>query len=272
MGRGWLLALPISMLLVLFLLPLAIMVRQSFSGADGALSTYVSIATNPALFWPLIYTFRTAASVTVTALLISYPVAYVLSGITGRWLNIAVALILIPFWTSTVIRTYAWMVLVQRNGIVNDMLVAARIVHRPLRLIGSDPVVQIAMVQLMLPFMLLPLLSSFRGIDRLYLRAASVLGANPLRQFVHVFLPLSMPGVTAGCALVFISSLGFYVTPALLGGSQQMISVVIEQQASRLLNWPMASALGTVLLAITAAMFFAYERAISATSRQRGSK
>ena len=118
----------------------------------------------------------------------------------------------------------------------------------------------------MLPFMILPLLSTMRGIDNNLLRAAAVMGANPFRQFISVYLPLSMPGVSAGCVLVFITSLGFYITPALLGGQRTMVAVLIEQQASRLLNWPLASALATILLVLTCALFVIYER----TMRQTG--
>jgi ABC-type spermidine/putrescine transport system permease subunit I len=270
-GRGarWLLALPLAMLAVLFVLPLAIMARQSFSADGGMFSTYVGIATNPALYWPLIYTFWVAALVTLATLILSYPVAFIVSNLKGRWLTISFALILIPFWTSTVIRTYAWIVLLQRRGVLNEALLGMGVIDRPLRLMGTDMGMQIAMVHVMLPFMMLPLLNAFRGIDPVYLRAASVLGANPFRQFLRVYLPLSLPGVSAGCALVFITSLGFYVTPALLGGSQQMAAVMIETQASRLLNWPMASALGTVLLVMTCLLFFIYERALSRLTRSR---
>lgn len=270
-GRGarWLLALPLAMLVVLFIVPLAIMARQSFSAEQGAFSTYIGIFTNPSLYWTLVYTFQVAAVVTVAALVLSYPVAFLVSNLKGRWLTISLALILIPFWTSTVIRTYAWIVLLQRRGVLNEALLGSGLIDRPLRLMGTDLAMQVAMIHVMLPFMLLPLLNAFRGIDPVYLRAASVLGANPFWQFLRVYLPLSLPGVSAGCALVFITSLGFYVTPALLGGSRPMIAVMIETQASRLLNWPMASALGTVLLLMTCGFFFLYERALHHLTRGR---
>jgi len=270
-GRGarWLLALPLGMLLILFVIPLAIMARESLSDERGAFATYVEIATNAGLYWSLIYTFQVAAIVTIATLILSYPVAFIVSSLKGRWLTIAFALILIPFWTSTVIRTYAWIVLMQRRGIVNDTLLGVGAIERPLRLMGTDLAMQIAMIHVMLPFMMLPLLNAFRGIDPVYLRAASVLGANPFWQFLRIYLPLSLPGVSAGCALVFITSLGFYVTPALIGGSQPMIAVMIETQASRLLDWPMASALGTVLLLITCLFFFLYERALNSLTRGR---
>ena len=254
---------PGALFVALFVLPLLIMVLQSFADPKGPSGTYGAIVTNPALYGPLLYTFEVAATVTVATLVLAYPVAVLVSTLQGRWLTLALALVVIPFWTSTVIRTYAWIVLVQRRGILNEAMLALGLIDRPLRLIGSDAVVQIAMVHLMLPFMILPLLNALRSIDRVYLQAASVLGANPFQQFMRVYLPLSLPGVSAGCALVFISTLGFYVTPALLGGSNLMISVLIEQQASRLLNWPLASALGTLLLLISCALFLLYERMLS---------
>ena len=126
-------------------------------------------------------------------------------------------LVLIPFWTSVVIRTYAWAALFQRRGLVNDLLVQMGIVDEPVKFIYNNTGVLIGMVQILLPFMILPLLNAMRRMDMTLIRAAAILGANPLRVFMHVYLPLSMPGVTAGVLLVFISAVGFYVTPAVLG-------------------------------------------------------
>ena len=250
------------MLVLFFALPLFTMIGQSLTGKQGTFATYHNILTQPGLLVPIIYTFGVALTVTLFALVLSYPVAFVISSLRGRLFTLSMALILIPFWTSTVIRTYAWIVLLQRRGVLNELLLASGIITHPLRLTGSDFGMQIAMVHIMLPFMMLPLLNTMRGIDRTYLRAASVLGANPFWQFTRVFLPLSLPGVSAGCTLVFISSLGFYITPALLGGSNTMIAVLIEQEASRLLDWPTASALGTVLLVLTCLLYVVYERAM----------
>jgi len=160
-----------------------------------------------------------------------------------------------------VIRTYAWMVLFQRKGVINGLLVDLGLVDDPLRVMHNNFGVHIGMVHIMLPFMLLPLISAFRNIDPSFMRAAGVLGANPIRSFWHVYLPLSMPGVSAGVALVFITSLGFYITPALLGGAQNMmVAVLIEQQVSITVNWELASALATLLLLLTAALYIVYDR------------
>lgn len=259
-GSAALFIVPLALLVLFFLAPLLVLLLQSLWKDGLTLANYAAVLGNWNTLSSLGYTFRIAATVTAAALLLSYPVAYVVSRARGSLLYLAVAMILVPFWTSTVIRTYAWIVVLQRRGILNDLLIGAGLTDQPLRLMNNGVGMQVAMVHIMLPFMILPLLSAMRGIDDTLIRAASVLGANPLRQFLSVYLPLSLPGVAAGCSLVFISSLGFYITPALIGGPNMMVAVVIEQQASRLLNWPLASALATILLALTCLLFIVYER------------
>ena len=252
---------PAAMLAVFFVLPLLYLMFRSFAEPEPGIGTYVRLFSNVAYLKVLLYTVQVSASVTVVTLVMAYPVAWLISRAHGRMLHLALAFVIIPFWTSAVIRTYAWIVLFQRRGVLNDFLISAGLTDEPLRLMYNSLGVHIGMVHIMLPFMILPLFSSMRSIDGTYMRAASVLGANPLRQFVHVYLPLSMPGVTAGCLLVFITSLGFFITPALLGGPQNMmIAVLIEQQATRLLDWPMASALATVLLVVTGVLYLIYDR------------
>lgn len=263
----WVVSFPLLLVTLFFLVPLAVMVAQSLHTDSTHTNAYVRTLSNRAVISSLLYTFSVALSVTLIALLLSYPVAFFVAKARGSVFKLAMALILIPFWTSTVIRTYAWVVLMQRRGVLNELLLAGGLIDQPLRLIGSDTGTEVAMVHLMLPLMMLPLLNAMRGIDPVYLRAASVLGANPFWQFVHVYFPMTLAGVSAGCTLVFISALGFYVTPAMLGGSSSMVAVMIEQQASRLLDWPAASALGTVLLMLTCGLFVVYERAIAGTRR-----
>jgi ABC-type spermidine/putrescine transport system permease subunit I len=149
----------------------------------------------------------------------------------------------------------------QRYGPVNNTLLELGIVDEPVAFIYNDVGVLIGMVQILLPFMILPLLNTMRGVDPMLLRAAEVVGASPARVLWHVYLPLTMPGITAGCLLVFISATGFYVTPAVLGGPKQMmIGVLIEQYVNQTLNWPVASALATILLVVTALLYLLYER------------
>jgi len=262
-ARGYFLILlaPVLFLLLFFLWPLMTVVVRSF-GSDGDLFVYfLTVFERSSYLKVLGYTFQVAASVTLLCLLIAYPVAVLISRLRGGWLQVSFALILVPFWTSTVIRTYAWMVLFQRKGVINGFLTDYGLVDKPLRFMHNDIGVHIGMVHIMLPFMLLPLISAFRNIDPSYMRAAGVLGANPIRSFWHVYLPLSMPGVSAGVALVFITSLGFYITPALLGGAHNMmIAVLIEQQVSVTVNWELASALATLLLLLTVALYIVYDR------------
>lgn len=268
-GRAWspargyfvILLLPTLFLAVFFVWPMAAVIARSFGGEGSVFAQYLTVFERSSYIKVLLYTLQVATTVTLLCLVIAYPVAALIARLRGGWLQISFALILVPFWTSTVIRTYAWMVLFQRKGMVNGLLIDLGFIDTPLRLMHNNFGVHIGMVHIMLPFMLLPLISAFRNIDPTYMRAAGVLGANPLRSFWHVYLPLSMPGVSAGVALVFITSLGFYITPALLGGARNMmVAVLIEQQVSITVNWELASALASLLLIVTAGLYILYDR------------
>jgi ABC-type spermidine/putrescine transport system permease subunit I len=198
--------------------------------------------------------------VTICTLILGYPVAYLISSVTTTKSNLLIVLVLVPFWTSILVRTYAWMVLLGRQGIINELLQSMGIIDQPLRLLNTRFAVYVSMVHILLPFMILPLYSVMRGIDRSVLRAAEGLGARPSAVFRQVMLPLSLPGVAAGCLLVFILSLGFYITPALVGGPKDlMISVLIAQQVD-LFNWAFASALAAVLLVGALLIFVIFNR------------
>jgi len=259
--RVWILA-PALFFLLFFVLPIAKVITTSFLGDGISLAAYTALFSDITYVTVLLYTARVALVVTLLTLLLSYPVAWVITGLRGSLLRLCLGLILVPFWTSAVIRSYAWLVIFQRRGALNDMLLWLGVIDVPLRPLSNGVGMNVGMVHIMLPFMILPLLSTMWRIDQTLLRAAAVLGANPFRQFLHVYLPLSMPGVSAGSLLVFITSLGFFITPALLGGGQHMMAaVLIQQQASRLLNWPLASGLGTVLLVSTCLLYILYEKA-----------
>ena len=260
-GYAAMLLLPGLVLAVFFIWPMTLVVLRSFTDPTLNIDSYVEVFSRPAYLRVLRNTLEVATSVTIGCVLVGYPVAAVIAGFRGGLLNLCFALILIPFWTSTVIRTYAWMVLFQRKGVLNGFLQQVGLIDQPLELMRNFTGVQIGMVHVLLPFMILPLLATLRGIDPVYMRAAGVLGANPLRAFLHVYLPLSMPGISAGVLLVFINALGFFITPALLGSERQMmIAMLIEQQVSVTVNWPLASALATMLLLVTVAIYLAYER------------
>jgi putative spermidine/putrescine transport system permease protein len=218
----------------------------------------ISDITHFRIFWT---TFEISLLVTVLALALGYPLAYLMSQLPPRWANVCLIFVLIPFWTSLLVRTYAWLVLLQRRGLVNQTLVDLGLIDAPLRLVHNYTGTVIGMLHIMLPFMILPLYAALRAVDRNYMLAAANLGASPTRAFWTVFFPLSLPGVFAGSLLVFILCLGFYVTPALLGGGRvMMVSMKIQQNAGLYFDWGAASALGVVLLAVTLAIFWVLGR------------
>jgi len=197
-------------------------------------------------------TFVISFWVTLLCVLIGYPVAYTLTTLSQRWANIAMALVLVPFWTSILVRTTAWFILFQREGPVNALLQSLRIVDAPVTMIFTRFAVYVAMVHVLLPFVILPLYSVMKGIDPVYLRAAASLGAPGWKRFVRVYLPMTMPGVAAGALMVFMLAVGFYITPALVGGpDDQMVSYFIAFFTNQTINWGMAAALACLLLAMT---------------------
>lgn len=257
----WLLAAPLLFLCAFFLFPVLRVIIRSFSDPAWGLANYERVTAGGPYVQVLWATILTAAIVTVLCLLLAYPVAYVMSQARGSLLQIAAACVIIPLWTSAVIRSYAWMVVFQRRGILNEMLVSSGLVNEAVRFLPGSFAVHVGMVHIMLPFMILPLLANMRSIDRSLLRAAETMGASPFVAFAKVYFPLSIPGISAGVALVFMMSLGFFITPALLGGPEHlMAAVLIEQQANVFLDWGLASALATVLLVVTGAMYVVYMR------------
>ena len=193
--------------------------------------------------------------VTLICAVTAYPLAYSLARLPPRWANIGLILVLIPFWSSVLVRTTAWFVLLQREGPVNAAIMALRIADHPLQLVGTRFAVVLAMVHVLLPFAILPLYSVMKRLDPAYERAAASLGAPPLQRFLRVTLPLTAPGVLAGGFMVFMLAVGFYVTPALLGGPRdQLVASFIAYFMNQGVNWGMASALAALLLAMTAAV------------------
>jgi putative spermidine/putrescine transport system permease protein len=208
-------------------------------------------------------TLVTSLGVTLICLLIGFPVAAVMAAASPATANLLQMLVLVPFWTSLLVRTTAWVILLQNNGLVNKALMALGLTDAPLALIYNRGGVFIAMVHVLLPYMVLPLYAVLRGIAPSHLRAAASLGANPFRVFRTVYLPLSLPGVAAGCTLVFVLSVGFYVTPALVGGpGDQMIGYFIAYFTNSAVNWGQASALGALLLLMVAAIYLVVGRMI----------
>ncbi|MEQ8651336.1 MAG: ABC transporter permease [Kiloniellales bacterium] len=209
------------------------------------------------LFDPLyIKTFTTTleVSVIVTGLCIAvgYPLAYMLAQLPRRAAGICMIAVLLPFWTSLLVRTYAWLVILQRKGLVNTWLQDWGLIDAPMKLVHNQTGTVIGMTHIMLPFMILPLYAAMKSIPSDLMRAASNCGASPSKAFWQVFFPLSLPGLAAGFTLVFVLCLGFYVTPVLLGGGRvQMWAMRIETNVAVYFNWGAASSLGVALLAVT---------------------
>jgi putative spermidine/putrescine transport system permease protein len=180
-------------------------------------------------------------------------------------------LVLLPFWTSLLVRTSAWIVILQSNGVFNDVLRSLGIINQPLDLMYNLYGTIIAMTHILLPFMVLPLYSVMRGIDQTYIRAAHSMGASSMRTFFKIYFPLSLPGVSAGGILVFILAVGYYITPALVGGrTGQMISNFIAYHMQTSLNWGLASAIASLLLVVVLLMYWVYDRFVGITNMKLG--
>ncbi len=227
--------------------------------ADGHIT---AVPEEAAAFRDILWrTFEMSATVTLLAILIGYPLAYWLSTLSERQANLMMILVLVPFWTSVLVRIAAWIVLLQNNGLTNRFLMGIGLIDEPLALLFNRTGVIVAMVHILLPFLILPLYSVMKSIPPNYLRAAISLGSTPLAAFFRVYVPQTYPGVAAGGLLVFITSIGYYVTPALLGGaSDQMLSYYVAQYTNVEVNWGMAAALGSVLLVTTLILYALYRK------------
>jgi ABC-type spermidine/putrescine transport system permease subunit I len=256
------LILPALLLLtLLFVLPLGRLFALSF---EGGLGWYEKALTGGLYTTILFKTFEIAAIVTLCCLVIGYPVAFLLATTTPTWRTIGFAFVLLPFWTSVLVRTYAWMVLLGRNGIINRILIDSGLMDEPLPMLNSRMAVILGMVHVMLPFMILPIYSAVTRIDPDLPKAARGLGASALRILTTVYLPLTLRGIVAGVTLVFVVSLGFYITPALLGGGKVlMFAMVIEQQVREFLAWNFAGALSVVLLVVTLFAFWLLNQGVA---------
>ena len=252
----------LAILIVVFL-PIFWLSSLSFYNAAGALSmeNYARIFESALYRRTFVVTFQISIAVTVICILLGYPLCYWLTKLPDRTAAILMVFVLVPFWTSVLVRTYAWLVLLQRNGIINSSLIWLGVIEEPLQLAHNLTGSIIGMVHIMLPFLILPLYAIMRGIDTDLVRAAVGLGSSPRKAFWHVFFPMSLPGLFAGIVLVFILSLGFYVTPALLGGGRvQMLAQRIESTITVYSNWGAASALGVVLLLLALVMIWLMNR------------
>ncbi|MBS0537667.1 MAG: ABC transporter permease [Proteobacteria bacterium] len=257
---GLLPALPALLLLCFFFLfPVVRMLGYSVEG--GSFEWYAK-ALGQGLYLQVFWnTFEIALFVTVICLLLGYPLGFLLATTTPGWATLGFIFVLLPLWTSVLVRTYAWMVLLGRNGVFNRLLMQGGVISDPLPLLNNFNGVLIGMVHVLLPYMVLPIYGAVRRVDPALVSAAQGLGASNARIFRRVYLPLTLPGIFAGAVIVFVLSLGFYITPALLGGGRViMLAVMIEQEVHQTLNWPFAAALSASLLVVTLAVYAAAQR------------
>jgi len=220
-----------------------------------------------------IRTLKVSFIVTLACLLLAYPVAYLLATLPASKSNLLMICVLMPFWTSLLVRIVAWMVMLQSNGVVNDTLVSLNVLDddNRLEMMYNFTGAIIVMTQILLPFMILPLYSVMKNIPPTYMKAAQNLGATPTLAFIRVYMPQTVPGIGAGCILVFIVAIGYYITPELVGGRDgQMIGNYIARHMQKTLNWGLASAMGAILLTVILVLYWVYDRMIGINNLKMG--
>lgn len=216
-------------------------------------------------------TFRIALLITLLCVLLGYPLSYYLANAPSKTANLLMVLVLLPFWTSLLVRTTAWIALLQTNGVINSTLMGIGITSEPLELLYTEFSTVIAMTHILLPFMILPLYSVMKSIDPSFMRAAQSMGATSFPAFLRIYLPLTLPGISAGALLVFIISVGYYITPALVGGTDgQMISNIIAFHMQSSNNWELAAALGTLLLVLILSFYWLFDRLVGTSNIKLG--
>lgn len=249
----------VLLVLIIMVLPVGWLFYLSFLADDGTFSLvhYNRMLESKAYGRIFMTTFQVSFLTTAICILIGYPLAYFLSQLPSRAATLCMLAVLLPFWTSLLVRTYAWLVLLQRKGLLNRWGIEMGWWEEPIKLVHNLNGTLIGMVHIMLPFLILPLYGSMKAISTDYLKAASNLGATPSQTFRQIFFPLSLPGLFAGSLIVFILCLGFFVTPAVLGGGKViMVAMQITSNIELFFNWGAASALGVVLLVMTLAILF----------------
>ena len=233
-----------------FLVPLAHLLGLSFSAEAGPFAAYAQLLGDGIYARVFLNTFVIAVVVTVTALLIAFPVAFALTRLSRTWRGVVFACVLLPLWISVLVRTFSWMLLLERNGPINRFVVASGLSDQPLSLLFNHTAVLIGMVHVLLPYAVLPIYAALVRIDPGLLRASAGLGATAFTTFVRVVFPLSLRGVATAATFTFLLALGFFVTPALLGGASSLtLSMLIDGFVSERLDWPLAAAASVVLLA-----------------------
>lgn len=244
------------LLVIFFLLPVLSLLLRSVLEPTPGLHNYQQLLGSTTYLRVFGNTFLVATVVTLVTLLVGFPMAWLLAIAPRKLSSVLFAILLLSMWTNLLARTFAWMVLLQETGPINRVLLAIGVIHEPLSLVNNLTGVTIGMTYIMLPFLVMPLHATLRGIDPSTLRAASVCGASRWQAFWRILVPLAMPGVASGALMVFVMALGYFVTPALLGGpSYMMLAELIAQLVQELLNWGLAGAAAFVLLAVTLALY-----------------
>lgn len=264
-------------LFLFFVLPLLWMLRMSFNQGsssglittDWTLDNFRRALSDDFYIGIVLRTLRYGAIITVLTLVATYPIALFLVRTQSRWRGLLMALAIAPLLTSTVVRTYGWLVLLGNDGLVNSAMLKIGIIDRPIRLINDSTGVIIGLVEILMPYMLLGLLSGFGRVNPALEQAAMSLGAGPFKTFFRITLPLSLPGIATGCLLVFVLTISSFVTPRLLGGGRVfLLATEIYDQATYTLNWPFAGALSFILLSLFGVVIAVYLRILRGLENQ----
>ena len=252
---------------ICFIVPLGELLNLSFTGKGGPLASYREIAVSEVYRQVFVNTLFLAFNVAIITSLLSYPTAYLLSRLRGYVLSIALWCVLFPLWISVLVRTFAWILLLGQNGPINHLLVASGLVNQPVSFLFNSTGVYIGMVHVLLPYALLPIYTAMRNVEQTLLLASDGLGATPLQTFRRVYLPLTMPGVAAGFLLVFLLALGFYITPAILGGLRNLtVAMLIDLYVTEQLVWPLAAAAAFWLLLFVLVLILIASRLVNVTA------
>ena len=264
--RTLLLLLPaVAMLVLMFFEPMVLFFVRTFMEFQGSVGEFAAQASDLLLSQPYLTALATtnwiALTVTLAVLLVGYPIAYYLTSVTGPSVSVVVLAIVLPYFTSIIVRTFSWMVLLGEHGLVNDTLRAIGVISEPLPLMYNRLGVLIGMSYVLLPYMVLTLYAAMRSIDTSLLRAAEGLGASGFYTFRRVYFPLSLHGVLSGALIVYILSIGYFITPALMGGQHDiMVAMLIDRELEVAVDWPSAALMSLSLLVVTLALYAIYYR------------
>jgi spermidine/putrescine transport system permease protein len=272
MRRGWLtLVLPLLWLVAFFGIPMLIVLAYSFgTRTEGGgvifgltIDNYARLAESQLYFWVVLRSLRIAVVSTIMTLLVAYPVAYCIALVATRWRVVMFVLLVVPWWCSILVKNFAWVAILADTGVLNRLLLRAGLISAPLKLLYNEASVVIGLVHVLTPFMVMPIYATLEKLDKRLVEAAANLGSSPFRGFLEVVLPLSLPGVAAGCLLTFILAFGSFITPALLGSERTlMIANLIQGEFMEAFDWPFGSAISIVLLGLVLLILVAFNRTV----------